>query len=455
MGTEETEANPHIPRILVTGASGFIGGRLVEKLSSSRRYKIRCLTRRADTLKERFSGDDVEIAQGDAGNYYNLVDTLSGVDVAFYLIHSMEGSASGFAKFAGRDKLFAENFARAATECHVSRIIYLEELGTGRNEDLSHHMWSRRRVGDILAKSTAKLTVFRASSILGKGGHLFEMLRYLVEKLPLLLCPKWVLNKTQPISVDDVVTYLAESVASKETEGKIFDVGGPETLSFFEMIERYGRIKGKQTRVAVTPFRTPRLSAYWIDLVTPVKASIARPLIDALQHDATVRDNSIRQLIPIKLKSFEETVEAVTGEPEGKAKTTQIHQDKTLLYSLFALEVLMVPYVATTAFLGLSNIPWILAVAQWYLGVAFAIHFIDYGAKLGTLSAGIIGPLSITLWITSDIEQRRQLILITGATVLYNTLEIDLSILAAVLAAASVWALLKTKVTHTTTTELP
>ena len=221
------------------------------------------------------------------------------------------------------------------------------------------------------------------------------------------------------------------------------------------MIERYGRIKGKQTRVAVTPFRTPRLSAYWIDLVTPVKASIARPLIDALQHDATVRDNSIRQLIPIKLKSFEETVEAIAGEPEDKAKTTQIHQDKTLLYSLFALEVLMVPYVATTAFLGLSNIPWILAVALWYLGVAFAIHFIDYGAKLGTLSAGIIGPLSITLWITSDIEQRRQLILITGATVLYNTLEIDLSILAAVLAAASVWALLKTKVTHTTTTELP
>lgn len=445
MGTEETEANPHAPRVLVTGASGFIGGRLVEKMSSSGQYKIRCMTRRVNALKGRFNGD-IEIVQGDAGNYYNLVDALSGVDIAFYLIHSMEGSASGFAKFAGRDKLFAENFARAATECHVSRIIYLEDLGTGRNEDLSHHMRSRRRVGDILAKSSAKLTVFRASSILGKGGHSFEMLRYLVEKLPLLLCPKWVLNKTQPISVDDVVTYLAESAALKETEGKFFDIGGPETLSFFEMIERYGRIKGKQTRVAVAPFRTPRLSAHWVDLVTPVKASIARPLIDALQHNTTVRDNSIRNLIPIKLKNFEETVESITGEPEDKTKTVQIHPDKTLLYSLFALEVLMIPYVATTAFLGLSNIPWIIAVALWYLGVAFAIHFIDYGAKLGTLSAGIIGPLSITLWVTSDIEQRRQLISITGATALYNTLEMDLSILAVVLAAASVWALLRRKV---------
>ncbi len=443
MGVMAAEADPHALRILVTGASGFIGSRLVEKLSASGRYRIRCMTRRADSLKGRFSGD-VEIINGDAENYYNLITALSEVDVAFYLIHSMEGSASGYPKFAEHDKLLAENFARAASECHVDRIIYLETLGPGRSEDSPQHLRSRRRVGEILAKSSAKLTVFRTASIFGKGGHSFEMLRYLTEKLPLLLCPKWVLNKTQPISVNDVVTYLAESASLKETEGKSFDIGGPETISYFEMIERYGKIRGKSTRAAITPFSVPRLSAYWIDLVTPVKASFARPVIDALQNNTTVEDVSIRQIIPIKLKSFEETIEAIIAEPEEKAKMA--HPDKTLLYILFALEVLMVPYVATTAFLGLSNIPWLLTVALWYLGAAFAIHFIDYGAKLGILSAGIIGPLSITLWITTDIEQRRQLISASGAAILYSTLEMDLSILAVVLAAASIWALIKRRV---------
>jgi uncharacterized protein YbjT (DUF2867 family) len=125
----------------------------------------------------------------------------------------------------------------------------------------SHHMRSRRRVGEILAKSSAKVTIFRVTSILGKGSHSFEMLRYLVEKLPVMICPKWVLNKTQPISVDDAVTYLAEAASMKETEGKSFDIGGPEMVSYFEMIERYGKIKGRPTRVAVAPFCSPRLSA--------------------------------------------------------------------------------------------------------------------------------------------------------------------------------------------------
>ena len=161
-------------------------------------------------------------------------------------------------------------------------------------------MRSRKEVGEILKKSTAEVTIFRAPVILGQGGGSFKMLQYLVERLPVMICPKWVLTKSQPIAVDDVVEYLARSIDVPETDGKTFDIGGPEVLTYMDMMKRYASILKKTIRIIIIPFLTPRLSSYWVDLITPVKASLARPLIDSLKHEATVKDASISSIIPLE-----------------------------------------------------------------------------------------------------------------------------------------------------------
>ncbi|HSA74958.1 MAG TPA: NAD(P)H-binding protein, partial [Candidatus Nitrosocosmicus sp.] len=205
-------------RIVVTGATGFIGSRVVKRLLSGGQYKIRCLTRNPENIYELFnvSGDLIEVVKADASNYSELVEALTGVDVAFYLIHSMEGSSKKWQEFAKRDRIAARNFAKAASETNTKRIIYLSGLiDTKHYQDLSEHMKSRKEVGDILKTSKAKVTIFHAAVILGQGGGSFQMLQYLVERLPAMVCPKWVLTKSQPISVDDVVTYFVKSI---ETE---------------------------------------------------------------------------------------------------------------------------------------------------------------------------------------------------------------------------------------------
>jgi uncharacterized protein YbjT (DUF2867 family) len=180
----------------------------------------------------------------------------------------------------------------------VERIIYLgglihEENREGHSESLlSDHMRSRKEVGDILRTSNARVTIFRAAVILGHGGGSFQMLEYLVKRLPLMVCPKWVLTKSQPISVDDVVEYLVRSMDVKETERRDFDIGGTEVLTYLQMMKRYAKMLKKDIKIIIIPFLTPRLSSYWVDLITPVKASLVRPLIDSLKHEATVRDET-------------------------------------------------------------------------------------------------------------------------------------------------------------------
>jgi uncharacterized protein YbjT (DUF2867 family) len=169
-------------------------------------------------------------------------------------------------------------------------------------------MRSRGEVGEILKKSNADVTIFRAAVILGQGGGSFQMLQYLVERLPLMVCPKWVLTKCQPIAVDDVVEYLVRSIETNETKSKTFDIGGPEILTYLDMMRRYSNTLKKSIKIIIIPFLTPRLSSYWVDLITPVKASLARPLIDSLKHEAIVKDNSIADIIPLHLKNFEESI---------------------------------------------------------------------------------------------------------------------------------------------------
>ena len=219
-------------RILVTGASGFIGSRVVKKLILMPNYHITCITRSKTSIGNEMgvSGDIINVLKIDALNYEDLLKAMNGIDTAFYLIHSMEGASQNWRKFADRDRMSAQNFARAATANNVKKIIYLGGLTHAKKKEMSEHMLSRTEVGDILRTSSAKVTIFRAAVILGQGGGSFQMLKYLVERLPLMVCPKWVLTKTQPIGVEDVVEYLVRSIEINETDGKTFDIGGQEVL---------------------------------------------------------------------------------------------------------------------------------------------------------------------------------------------------------------------------------
>ena len=409
-------------KILVTGASGFIGSRVVSKLlslapssSSNKNYEILCLSRNRDSLKDRYwkHEDVLKIVEADVNNYPQLVKAMNGVNVAFYLIHSMEGLSKKWKEFAQKDRTAAENFAKAATECGVERIIYLGGLIHGESTEdynkLSEHMRSRKEVGDILRTSTAQVTIFRAAIILGQGGGSFQMLEYLVKRLPVMVCPKWVLTKSQPISVDNVVEYLVKSINVKETEGRDFDIGGTEVLTYLHMMKRYAKMLNKSIRIMIIPFLTPRLSSYWVDLITPVRASLARPLIDSLKHEATVKDDTIKKLIPLRLRTFEEAVKAAEIEEKvkrkatGRQRTSHSFNNKLLIVSLFAMAVVGSTYYMLDARPEVFQISWLVLSGLWYLSIAFSLFFVFKGARLGTITAGIIGWVTLAFWLVDNI----------------------------------------------------
>ena len=393
-------------RILVTGATGFIGSRIVKRLLANGHYKVRCMTRNPEIIYELFdlSGDIVEVVKADASNYLELVEALKEVDIAFYLIHSMEGSTKKWQEFSKRDRIAAENFAKAASQTNTKRIIYLSGLIDMKHKDLSEHMQSRKEVGDILRTSKAEVTIFRAAVILGQGGGSFQMLQYLVERLPVMVCPKWVLTKSQPISVDDMVTYLIKSIELEDTANKDFDIGGPEILSYVDMMKRYSAILNKPLKIVIIPFLTPRLSSYWVDLITPVKASLARPLIDSLKHEAVVHDNEIQKLIPIKLMNFEESIKTAMKEQVRKTKiikkqkTSDSLNRKILIFSLISLGIIGGTYYFLDNKNDLFTPLWIILAVVWYFGILFALFFVKDGARLGSLVAGIIGWITLIFW---------------------------------------------------------
>ncbi|MGA7369625.1 MAG: NAD(P)H-binding protein [Nitrososphaeraceae archaeon] len=406
--------------ILVTGASGFIGSHLVDRLMSiqkEHKYEIRCMTRNPKSLEGYFkdrTSQDLKFVRADASKYSDQVTAMTGIDIAFYLIHSMEGSAKDWKKFADRDRIAASNFAAAATHCGVQRIIYLGGLAHENDEQpgkLSEHMRSRLEVGQILAKTTAKVTTFRAAIILGQGGGSFQMLQYLVERLPAMICPKWVLTKSQPIAIDDVITYLISSLDSKETEGKSFDLGGPDIMSYVDMMRRYSRMLDKSIKIIIIPFLTPRLSSYWIDLITPVKASLARPLIESLKHEAIVKDDSIKHIIPIKLKKFEEAISTARDEEKKqrnsvtnrRERVTHSTSNKILMISLILMAIVGSTYYMFDVRPEILNINWLILSIIWYLGIIFSLFFVHNGARLGAMIAGIIGWITLAFWLIDTI----------------------------------------------------
>jgi uncharacterized protein YbjT (DUF2867 family) len=308
-------------QVLVTGASGYLGRRLVPLLLA-RGYRVRCLARHPRALPLT-DWKDVSIVTGDALQANSATRALEGVAAAYYLIHSMD---QGSKRFADLDRRAAHLFASAAAQQGVRRVIYLGGLGEDRG-DLSTHLASRQEVGHILLAGPAGATVLRAAMIIGAGGASFEMLRALVERLPLMICPQWVESRCQPIALDDTLAYLVECLAVAGTHGRSFDIGGPEILTYHQMLERVAALEERFTLIFTVPPVAPRLSAQWIRLVTPVPASIALPLIEGLRNEVICREQDIRALVPIRLTAFNEAVQrALRGQaplPVTPAATLQ------------------------------------------------------------------------------------------------------------------------------------
>jgi uncharacterized protein YbjT (DUF2867 family) len=278
-------------RVLVTGATGYIGGRLVPRLVELG-CAVRALARDSARLGGRFPG--VDIAEGDLFDRAAVERALDGIDVAYYLVHSM---ARDKRDFAASDREVAAIFAEAARASNVKRIIYLGGLGD-ETDGLSHHLRSRHEVGEILRTSGVPVTEFRAAIIVGAGGASFEMLRYLTDRLPVMIAPRWVATRCQPIAVRDVLSYLSAELERPASGNAIFEIGGSDVLSYKEMMQRYAAIRGLARSIVVVPFFTPRLSSAWVHLVTPIPASIARPLIDGLRNNVVVRDDRARTAFP-------------------------------------------------------------------------------------------------------------------------------------------------------------
>jgi uncharacterized protein YbjT (DUF2867 family) len=305
---------------LVTGPTGYIGGRLVPELLAAG-FRVRAMARQPRSLADREWHDQVEIVHGDAADAESLAQALSEVDVAYYLIHSLGTGA----EFQSLDRANAQNFAAAARACGVRRIVYLGGLYPAVGK-LSPHLESRREVGEILLASGVPSSVLRAAAIIGSGSASFEMLRYLTERLPIMITPRWVESKIQPIAVRDVLRYLVGAATMPPEVNRGFDIGGPDVMSYRQMMAAYARAAGlKSRRVLALPLLTPSLSSHWVGLVTPVPNSIARPLMESLINEVICKEHDIATYVPDPdegLISFSRAVELALQRVHDRRVTT-------------------------------------------------------------------------------------------------------------------------------------
>jgi len=292
------------PLVLVTGATGYIGGRLVGELLNSG-YRVRCMVRDPQRLQGRSWAQQVEIVAGDVLSPETLPPALSGVTLAYYLIHSMMGGAD----FHEKDQRAARNFALAARDASVQRLVYLGGLGDPQSE-LSEHLRSRQETGDALREAGIPVTEFRAAVIVGSGSLSFEMIRYLTERLPAMICPRWVYTRTQPISIHNVLAYLVAAMDTPECSGQIIEIGGADVVTYGGMMVGYARARGLKRWMVPVPVLTPRLSSYWVHLVTPIPAAMAQPLIQGLRNENVVQDDAARRIFPnIQPMNYQSAVE--------------------------------------------------------------------------------------------------------------------------------------------------
>ncbi|AWB93885.1 SDR family oxidoreductase [Aeromicrobium chenweiae] len=280
-------------RSLVTGATGYVGGRLVPQLLEAG-HAVRVLVRDERKARTHVWSDDVEIAVGDATKTDDVRAAMQGVDVLYYLLHSIGTGGD----FGATEKDMAQRFAEEAKRAGVRRIVYLGGM-IPQDEELSEHLSSRGEVGDVLLASGVPTTVLQAGVVIGSGSASFEMLRYLTERLPVMITPKWVNTRIQPIAVRDVLRYLVGSADMPADVSRRFDIGGPEVLTYLDLMQRFAAISGlPRRRILKVPLLTPGLSSHWIGLITPVPASLARPLVESLRNTVVAADTDIAAYVP-------------------------------------------------------------------------------------------------------------------------------------------------------------
>jgi len=301
--------------IFLTGATGYIGGRLAPRLLE-KGFTIRCFTRSGKKLAARPWATDprVQVVEGDATDERALTEGMRGTRAAYFLIHSMDAAGH---EYRERDLAIARTFGRAAAAAGVPRIIYLGGLGDDA-DTLSSHLASRREVELALGEAGVPVTVLRAAMIIGSGSASFEILRYLVERLPIMVTPRWVRTEAQPISVRDVLYYLIQVLETPETTGRAIDIGGPDIWTYEQMMREMARALGlKQRFIIPVPVLTPRLSALWIHLITPLGASIAQPLAEGLRNRVVVRNDDAQRLMPHACRSIPESMAAAVARVES------------------------------------------------------------------------------------------------------------------------------------------
>jgi uncharacterized protein YbjT (DUF2867 family) len=305
-------------QILITGATGYIGGRIVPRLLDLD-YQVRVLVRDPGRLQGRDWVEMVEVVQGDVLKPETLGSVMDGISAAYYMIHSMGGNGD----FHERDLIAARNFGEAAKMAGVEQIVYLGGLGDP-NADLSEHLASRQATGRALAEAGVPVTEFRAAIIVGSGSISFEMIRYLTERIPVMICPKWVFTRVQPIAIDDVLVYLIAALENTESRGKVIEIGGTDVFTYGDMMKGYAAVRNLKRALIPVPVLTPRLSSYWVHWITPVSASITRPLVEGLRNEVIVRDETARKIFPeIEPVDYKTAVEQAlvsleTGEVETR-----------------------------------------------------------------------------------------------------------------------------------------
>ena len=285
-------------KVVVFGATGTVGDALLPELAGD--HEVTAVSRSADEGLL----DGVRWVRGDVEDGESVERALEGAEVAYYLVHSL-----GTTGFEDRERRSADNVARAAENAGVRQIVYLGGLGED-SDDLSPHLRSRRETEARLASGSVALTTLRAGMVVGKGSAAFETIASLVDRLPVMILPRWAKTPTQPIALADVVRYLAGVCGNEEAVGQTYDIGGPDVMSYAEMISRISRLKGKAPYLVEVPVLTPWLSALWIELVTPARADVARPLVEGLRNPTVATDARIREVVPFELTRFDDASRA-------------------------------------------------------------------------------------------------------------------------------------------------
>ena len=301
--------------ILLTGATGYVGGRLLSRLQQAGVH-VRCLTRRPEALSDR-STQTTEIVGGDVLDPQSLESAFSGVDTAYYFVHSMGADRD----FEEQDRFAAANFAKAATDAGVRRIVYLGGLGNP-DEKLSIHLRSRQETGDILRANHTQVIEFRASIVIGSGSLSFEMIRALVERLPIMICPRWVAVKAQPIAIEDLLEYLTASLELPTRNSELFEIGGPDQVSYGEIMQEYAKQRGLIRWMIPVPLLTPWLSSLWLGLVTPLYARVGRKLVESLRNPTLVSNNLSEAVFSVRPRTVSQAIaRALVNEDHDFAET--------------------------------------------------------------------------------------------------------------------------------------